>query len=390
MIEVLPFNKDVFDNLNLQKQQLTRYVYINDINIISKLLSYELPIQNKRIALKNILDFLNWIDVKINIKQKTTLAISSHTLIEFFNRDTYKEYMDILKQMNIISDVPYKNGDFYTPGSLYKQYRVHNEYLNKEDLALIILEDDRSKDKFINEVVGLDEKYIKTIKNIEIDVREAIKSEIEHYKTKNLTISNLRNRIARILYTKRKRFIKKGIKVDRIYHSFSNVSKIARRHLSIKMFDIDIKNCQPLLLVALLNDMGLEYDDKYKYDCEIGNLYENFIGDLTRDDTKIQLYKSIFFYFNEDNDINKKFRELYPVTWNSLKQIKNMNKSLAAELQNLESKLFNNLIPKKSKHYFTLFDAIYFDNMNDISKLNNEIKLFFELRNIKVQTEIGF
>lgn len=390
MIEIIPFNKDVFDNINLEKKKLTRYVYINDINIVSNILSYDLPIQNKRIALKNILDFLNWIDVKINILDNTIIPISSNKLIEFFNRDNYKEYMNILKDMNILTDVPYEDGSFYVKGSLYKQYRVHNDYINKEDLAIIVLEEDRSKDKFNNEVNDLDERYIKTIKNIEIDVKAAISSEIEHYKKNNLSVSNLRNRISRILYTKRKRFIKKGNKVDRIYHSFSNVSKVARKHLSIKMYDIDIKNCQPLLLIALLKEMKLEYDNNYQYDCEAGNFYENFITDkLTRDDVKEELYRTVFFNFNENRKINKKFRELYPNTWNSLKDIKDMNKSLACELQNIESKLFNNLIPKKSKHYFTLFDAIYFDNLNDVTELNNKIRNYFNEKEIKVQTEIG-
>lgn len=390
MIEIIPFNKDVFDNINLEKKKLTRYVYINDINIVSNILSYNLPIQNKRIALKNILDFLNWVDVKININRNTIIPISSNTLIEFFNRDNYKEYMSILKSMNILTDVPYEDGSFYTKGSLYKQYRVHNDYINKEDLAIIVLEEDRSKDKFNNEVNDLDERYIKTIKNIEIDIKSAITSEIEHYKKNNLSVSNLRNRISRILYTKRKRFIKKGNKVDRIYHSFSNVSKVARKHLSIKMYDIDIKNCQPLLLIALLKEMKLEYDDNYQYDCEAGNFYENFItNELTRDDVKEELYRTVFFNFNENRKINKKFNEIYPKTWNSLKDIKDMNKSLACELQNIESKLFNNLIPKKSKHYFTLFDAIYFDNLNDVTELNNKIRNYFNEKEIKVQTEIG-
>lgn len=390
MIEIIPFNKDVFDNINLEKKKLTRYVYINDINIVSNILSYNLPIQNKRIALKNILDFLNWVDVKININRNTIIPISSNTLIEFFNRDNYKEYMFILKSMNILTDVPYEDGSFYTKGSLYKQYRVHNDYINKEDLAIIVLEEDRSKDKFNNEVNDLDERYIKTIKNIEIDIKAAITAEIEHYKKNNLSVSNLRNRISRILYTKRKRFIKKGNKVNRIYHSFSNVSKVARKHLSIKMYDIDIKNCQPLLLIALLKEMKLEYDDNYQYDCEAGNFYENFItNELTRDDVKEELYRTVFFNFNENRKINKKFNEIYPKTWNSLKDIKDMNKSLACELQNIESKLFNNLIPKKSKHYFTLFDAIYFDNLNDVTELNNKIRNYFNEKEIKVQTEIG-
>ena len=391
MIEVMPFNKSLFDTFDVDRIKLTKFIYINDLDLISNLLSIKLPIENKRIALRNILDFLTYIDNKINIKGNTLISISSKELIKYFNRDNYKEYMKILKELEIISDVPYLDGTFYKKGSLYKQYRVHNEYLNKENLAIIVLEDDRSKERFNNEIEGLDERYIKTIKNLEINVKEAIKAEMEYYKEKDLTIFNLRNRISRILYTRRRRFIKKGKSVDRIYHSFSNVSKVSRKYINIKMFDVDIKNCQPLLLVALLKQLNLEFDIEYKFDCEIGNFYEQFIGikNYTRDDVKEQLYKNIFFGFNRNNIINKEFKKIYPNTWNSLSIIKESNISLASQLQNLESELFNNLIPKKSKHFFTLFDSIYFDNINDIQKIIEEINKFFNDKGIKVQTEIG-
>ena len=65
--------------------------------VISNLLSIKLPIENKRIALRNILDFLTFIDNKINIKGDTLLPISSKELEKYFSRNLYKEYMKILK-----------------------------------------------------------------------------------------------------------------------------------------------------------------------------------------------------------------------------------------------------------------------------------------------------
>jgi len=145
------------------------------------------------------------------------------------------------------------------------------------------------------------------------------------------------------------------------------------------------------MLISYLSKEGFDYDDNYKKDCENGSFYDNFITkDISRDDVKVQLYKSIFFSFNKNLVINKKFKELYPITWMSLSKIKDSNISLASRLQNLESELFNNLIPKKSKEYFTLFDAIYFNNINDIVTLNKNIHNFFNNLGVNVTTKIEY
>jgi len=392
MIEIIPFNKTLFDSFEIDTKKLTRYIYINNLDLICKLSTIELPISNRKIALRNILDFLTFIDVKSNQENSTILPISTSILISFFNRNRYKEYMDILSELDILTKVPYNDGSFYKIKSTNMQYRIHNEYINDEDLAIIVLEDDKSKETFTNEVENLNQKYINTIKKLEVNIPSAIAAEIEHFKEKNLSISALRNRISRIFYTKRKRFIKKGNKVDRIYHSFTNLSKVSRKHFNINMTDVDIINCQPLLLVALLKRNGFKSDDTYQRDCEAGCFYERFVDinetgisdDEQRTYTKKSLYKNIFFGFNTRSKHNKRFQELYPQTWSSLELISKNCESLASQLQNLESALFNNLIPKKSKHYFTLFDAIYFDNLLDRYDIEKTIKDYFKQYDIRV------
>lgn len=400
MIEIIPFNKKLFDTFNISTKKLTRYVYINNLDLICKLSTMELPIANRRIALTNIFDFLTYLDVKSNQEDSTTIQMDTKVLISFFNRNEYKKYMKILSDLEILTKVSYKDGTFYTaPFKSSKskpsqscQYRMHSDYINDEDLAIIVLEDDRSKDSFKNEVASLDKKYVNTIKKLDVNIPSAIAAEIENFKANGLSVSVLRNRISRIFYTKRKRFIKMGKKVDRIYHSFTNLSKISRKHFNINMNDIDIVNCQPLLLVALLKKNGFKSDPTYQRDCEAGCFYERFmdINDdgLSEEDqrtyTKKSLYKNIFFGFNTRSKHNKRFQELYPSTWSSLENISKNCESLASQLQNLESGLFNNLIPKKSKHYFTLFDAIYFDNLLDRYELEKTIKEYFNQYDIDV------
>jgi hypothetical protein len=392
MIEVIPFNKTLFDSFEIDTKKLTRYIYINNLEIIRKLSTIDLPISNRRLALRNIFDFLTFIDVKMNQSNTTILPISTEVLISYFSKNTYKKYMDIFSELDIITKVPYDDGTFYTKGKSYLQYRVHNEYINDEDLAIIVLEDDRTKETFTNEVEDLNTKYIQTIKKLEVNVKSAIEAEVRNFKENRLSVSALRNRISRIFYTKRKRFIKMGNKVDRIYHSFTNLSRVSRKHFNINMNDIDIVNCQPLLLVALLKRNGFKSDDTYQRDCEAGCFYERFIDinednlsyNEQRDYTKKSLYKNIFFGFNTRSRHNKRFRELYPETWSSLENISNNCESLASQLQNLESDLFNKLVPNKSKHYFTLFDAIYFDNLLDRYDLEKNIKEYFLKYNINV------
>jgi hypothetical protein len=392
MIEIIPFNKTLFDSFEIDTKKLTRYIYINNLELICKLSTIELPITNRRIALRNILDFLTFIDVKSNQENSTILPISSSILISYFSRDKYKAYMDILSELDILTKVPYIDGTFYKIKSTNMQYRIHNEYINDEDLAIIVLEDDRSKETFTNEIENLNKKYIDTIKKLEVNIPSAIAAEIENFKEKNLSISALRNRISRIFYTKRKRFIKKGTKVDRIYHSFTNLSKVSRKHFNINMTEVDIINCQPLLLVALLKRNGFKSDNTYQRDCEAGCFYERFVdinesslsNEEQRTYTKKSLYKNIFFGFNTRSKHNKRFQELYPSTWASLENISENCESLASQLQNLESALFNNLIPKKSKHYFTLFDAIYFDNLLDRYDIEKTIKDYFRQYDIRV------
>lgn len=393
-LEIIPVDltKNIFDSYHeeLLKLQRSKYCYITNLDLVSQLLITEMPIQNKRIAFKNILSFLTYIDTQIKIKDNSLFTIHSNTLIEYFGRDTYKQYMNILKELRVISDVPYNEGHFYEVGSLSKQYRVHNNYIENNNLCIVILANDRAKDKFVCNI-DIDHRFKSTIMNLDIDMRNAVVAEIDHCRENELSSNNLRIRLSRLFYTRMKRYIKRGTNVDRIYHSFTNVSKVSRRHLTTKMYNIDIVNSQPLMLVSYLHSNELKYDEKYKLDCQNGTFYDNFISkDLTRDDVKVKLYKSIFFSFNENMVVNKIFKEIYPATWETLKEISESNISLASRLQNLESELFNNLIPKKSKQYFTLFDAIYFDSVNDIVTLNNNILDFFKGIGIQVTTKIEY
>jgi len=394
MIQVLKLEKELFDNSSpksIKSISFGNSVFITDLYLISELLSIDIPIKNRRIFLKNILSFLRYLEFSSKIYENKIPNISRNVFIKFFGRN-YSDYKQILKDLEIISNVPHKNGEWYNyKKGLVKNYRIHNNYLKEKELCLVILEEPSKKynRKFICDI-DINDRFKNTIENITINTKNAIEAELNYCTSKKLSSSKLRSRISRILYLKEKRFIKKGKKVGRIYHSFTNLSRISRKFLSVNFSNIDIKNCQPLLLIAYLRKNNYGVDINYKNDCENGIFYDQFfdVKNESRDIVKKQIYKNLLFGFNMKSCYNKRFKEIYPIVWESLKKINLSSSTLASKLQNIESELFNDLIPIKSKYFFTLFDAIYFSDLEDVGELSKKIHSFFKDLDIEVRLEI--
>jgi hypothetical protein len=145
----------------------------------------------------------------------------------------------------------------------------------------------------------------------------------------------------------------------------------------------------------------LPIDANYISDCEAGCFYERFYEKTGKDDidndrrkkTKQQLYKSIYFDFKPDYSHNKRFCDLYPHTYQAVKQIaleaEILENTLASKLQNAEAEIFNDLLPLHSKYYFTLFDAIYFTDLADLIPLMNNIKSKFLQLDLRVRLSIN-
>lgn len=363
-------------------------IYVCGIDTIANILAIEkFPIANRRIAIKNIMKFLAYVDSQMKKNNNTILPIPQNILIEFFSKNQYVEYMKLLASLKIMTAVSYQNGTFYSKEEKKsKQYRIHNKFIN-EDLALLIIND--KKEIEISIEGTYDKKFVNAITKIEVDLKFAVIDELKNKQSNN----SLRCRLSILFGLYGKRWMKKGQNVDRIYHSLSNLSRISRKHIHIKgkkFHNIDIKNCQPLLLCYLLLQNGLEIDENYKKDCENGSLYERFIDNYTsRDEVKVMLYKSIYFDFKPGNEIAEKFKNLYPATYKSLEIISKDGNKLAGKLQNIEASIFNDLVPAKSRYFFTLFDAIYFLDGNDIIQLCDDINEKFLEFGIKPKLEIN-
>lgn len=379
-----------------------KITFVTSQELISKLLNRATyPIKNRNIAIYNILSFLSFIDLCLSSSNKTILPIPTGTFIKYFNRDQYHKYTELLVELEILVKVPYEDGKYYEfkkdeKGGRCQQYRVFNNYLN-DDISLVIFDED------IDLKLETDNKYNKkmekTILKTQIYYKEAIIDEIKNYKATTTlfnqteTMNKLRCRISMILLLTHKRYISKGDKVDRVYNSFTNLSKIARKHLHIKgvkFNNIDIKNCQPLILCYYILSNGYVIDETYLKVCELGKFYETLmdkdileqIGDDEdlyneyRNDIKVESYKNIFFFLNKEADITKKFANEYPNIYYFMCDYYDSfpEKTMASNLQNIEASIFNTIVPTNSNYYYTLFDAIYFTDIEDAPLISNSIK----------------
>lgn len=419
MIEIIPITlkeedyKQIMNNKEIEEN----ICFVSSISLITTLMNNTtFPIKNKYIAMRNILKFMNHVDSILRIKNNDTIVpIHTDSLIKYFTRDQYKEYVELLNKLEIMTKVPYKDGKFYDYYNKNKdenasdklirtlQYRIHNKYLNDE-LCMIIFDDNTDieleKDNKYN--IKLENTILKT----KINYREAIVDEIQWYhhnvnvNNKLEMINKLRIRISNVLQLGIKRYIKKGTKVDRIYNSFCNLSKVSRKHLHVKGYKfnyIDVKNCQPLILCYYILSKGGIIDDNYLLACENGSFYETLfieeqIKDMNpeqikeyRDEIKVDTYQNIYFAFNKQSDITKRFANLYPNIYYFLSEYysANVEETMASNLQNMEASIFNNILPSKSKNYYTLFDAIYFIDIDDTQDIYNQINTLFAKLNIK-------
>lgn len=404
MIEIIPLNEasvsEAIHNLSHKD------VYVTSLNLISNLLSRDnYPLKDNKKSIRHILDFLSYSDKKMYIDKTSILSFHSNLLNSFFDMKHRTKYLDILKEMNVMTRVPYEDGTFYVQGKTSSLYRFHNEY-RFSDLAIVIIHSNKNE---ISIQTKVDKKFSNAIRFSTINYPEAIKAEIEYCKSqtdKDFT-EEIKYRMSNLFSSHSNRYISKGTNVDRIYHSFSNLSRVSREFLSVEnmsYFNIDIVNCQPMLLCYYLKANNLEFDETYINDCESGMLYEKFEGTTGkftvkvngnyfkqfksfdnikkhRSEIKVELYKSVYFMFDTTSPMNQKFKELYPITWNTLNKI-STEKTMASILQNIEASIFNTLRPRHSKYYFTLFDAIYFTDINDKEILVEEIKSKFEKLNL--------
>lgn len=266
------------------------------------------------------------------------------------------------------------------------------------------------------------DSFINTLYKTKIDATSAVYAEYQFINSDEFLNSSdskdrykvFMHRVNAILNFLSERKAGKAIKVDRVFSSFSSLSKIARKYLTMNnkpFIEIDIKNCQPLLLCILAKENRLDLDIDYVNDVKNGKFYErlmqeaknlNYVSESIydktlmvndyyeghilgkkkftkvitkyfnrREDVKVLCYNDIFFANKHKNTkLVKVFKSLYPKTYQTILTLAE-GQTLAISMQNLEADLVLNIIPNSP--YFTVHDAIYLTRTTEVENTKNAI-----------------
>jgi hypothetical protein len=131
----------------------------------------------------------------------------------------------------------------------------------------------------------------------------------------------------------------------RFFSNITNMKKELRKYLRVdgeRLMEVDVRNCQPLTLVPVLEEQGVECPE-YRKLCEEGTLYD-FLAEkagISRDQAKRELIACTFFGRNGSRSATKTaFREAFPKVAKAIRAIKRQDYAeLARRLQRAESSL---------------------------------------------------
>lgn len=187
----------------------------------------------------------------------------------------------------------------------------------------------------------------------------------------------------------------------RLYSNLTNLPKLIRNCLEddrgLKIYTIDIVNSQPSLILSLIKKNNLKCESKMIKIIESGKFYEE-IGKIlkidNRDYTKEIFYSNLAF---ADSSIIKhsahtnKIKNKYPEFINSILELSNQTKSLAAQLQKIESDLIFNFIKSTNLKCCTIHDCLLLSVKKEylVKKINLEFKNYLiKETNINIKTKM--
>lgn len=327
----------------------------------------------------------------------------------------YKKIINILD--NAIGRHPYISPTHSNNQSKSKPFDYYFTANNLEWCLISIDYNNEGEIKTINNTLPINHPahaQVNTILNVKLDLSNTIIDEYNNIfnstydwnDVKKEDITKFTSRIQRALSFQfnNKRFIKKGNDNEqgRVFSSLtSNLTKIARKHLYIDFkpfYEIDIANCQPLLMAVFLSSKGYIIDNNYITDVMDGIVYDRIVNyaitnnlqtqncfqngktvnlKLTyRPDVKVLSYANIFFKTKtkEESTVSNIFSILYPLTYSALiDYTTKTTDSTALLLQATESEIIMNVSKTIDCEYFTVHDAIYITDYESIESLKKEI-----------------
>ena len=170
----------------------------------------------------------------------------------------------------------------------------------------------------------------------------------------------------------------------RFYNTITNMSYTALPFVTLKgkeLKEIDVKNCQPLLLATIIDN------EKYQQDVENGQFYENIAKELNtdRNNFKILSYKYIFFANQKlkSGKIYEALNKLYPGFIEKLNKLRNQI-NISRKLQELEATIMVDRVGSQPYKMMLRHDAVFVYD-EDFDKMCEVVKEEFKKIGLQVQ-----
>lgn len=283
----------------------------------------------------------------------------------------YNKLIDLLKDVNLISV-----NEKFSQGNFSQSYRVESEFINTDFQEVEIdfekiFANLKNKSYWLKKYTNLN-KQIKEAYEVKIDLSDYILWLKENNGLELKPVIN--NGILERRFLTNERiydYINDALKLNfdniwiklsnegRFYNTLTNLSYTSIPFMKLKrrgLKEIDIVNCQPLLLSKLVNN------EEYKSDCENGIFYDRMAKELnmTRNEFKVLSYKYIFFS-NKKLKSGKIYEAMEKIYGGLIEQINELRDKIeiSKEMQKIESDIFVNKISSLDFKMMLRHDAVY-------------------------------
>ena len=344
------------DFINLNEKQKS--------NLNKQLLSLWYYIYNAQKSNDNIVNLNGFVNIHSKDLKVFRIKINSKSY-------HYNKLIKLLKDVNLI-DINAK----FSKGNFSESYRIKSDIFNNqfEEIELDfdkIFNNIKNKSYWIKKYPN-HSKIIKDTYEVKVDLNDYIL-----WLTNNNGLELkpvIKNGILQKRFLTQERiydYINDALKVNydnmwfkvsdegRFYNSTTNLSYTSLPFIRLKrrkLKEIDIANCQPLILSKLLNS------DEYKKDCELGIFYDNLANELgmKRQEVKVLSYKLIFFS-NKKLNTGKTYNameKLYPGVIEQINELRDKIE-ISKEMQKIESDIFVNKIGSLDFKMMLRHDAVF-------------------------------
>lgn len=343
---------------------------------------------------RQIEDYDNTLDYYVNIHVKD---LCKFDLMIDGERYRYNNLLSILNKCELI-DINEK----YSSGSFSMSYRINTSVIN---IGYAEVEVDFKKifkysktqeywlqkyPELLNKIqdlysttIDLEEYYSYLTNNIGLQLKPIYNKKTKRLEKRVLTPQRVFEYLTEAIKINFQNIWIKISEEGRLYSSITNISSTATPFIKIdgkKTYELDVKNCQPLLLATIIQH------DKYKQDVENGIFYDKLANVLliTRDEAKLRVYRHVLF--NDDKlssgNLYNALEVLYTGLVDQINTLKEKG-NIALMLQKIESDIFIKSTEYR-QGFVTKHDGVIVDSRTTLFLLETHLKQEFKDRGLDV------